>query len=198
MGTCGWCGDKKDLWRDTGLCETCDNDAVHCSVCGGRQHYESKCRHVFQDENFEWSGSGVGYYTDASKQAFMETLTLMPEGFARDLRVAIKSRKFHTWFVAPMIGGGALFYLYGMPDRDGRRMVSEWGDALAALGEREDADEIADGYRCLASLYDGKTRKANAIIIGWIDEWLRDQVPRVGAWFWHQPCAVGALEGNKP
>jgi hypothetical protein len=90
----------------------------------------------------------------------------MGEDFARDLRSAIKSARFHTWMVAPMIGGGGHLSLYGMP------RVNSYGDRLIELGESGRAEELHDGYRWLVSLYDGYTAKANRTTIGWINQWL--------------------------
>lgn len=191
-GKCCWCGADGEVFKDNGLCDDCDSQTIHCGICRCRQGSDNHCRHVFQDRWFEWSGAGVGYATDATKRAFMELLTLMPDGFAADLREAVGGGKFHTWIVAPLIGGGGTLELHGMPARDGRSMFHAWGDEMIALGQRDDAEKTADGYHWLASLFERKTRAANKWTVEWIDEWLSEQVPRAGAWFWHQPANQGA------
>lgn len=168
-GKCEWCGDEGEIYRDSLLCEPCDDDTVHCVVCGDRQHYESKCRHVFQRQGWgEWCGSGVDPADQDLKTPFHLLLSAMGEDFVRDLKSAIKSGKFHTWLVAPMIGGGGTLTLYGMPFEVRRG----YGDRLIDLGGSERADELHDGYRWLVSLYDRSTTKANRTTVRWIDEWL--------------------------
>lgn len=190
IGKCRWCEEHTDIYR--GLCDDCSSHTVYCRICRRRVGDDSRCRHVFQDKWFEWSGSGTGWEpTRSVKSAFFDLLTLMPGGFAADLRAAIKGGKFHTWMVAPMIGGGGHLSLYGMP------IDKEYGDDIIALGERADAERVGDGYHWIASLYERDTAKANRLTIVWIDEWSRNQVPHVGAWFWHQPPSVGASTINK-
>jgi hypothetical protein len=171
-GTCRWCGDEGQVFADNDLCEDCDSNVCHCSICDEEQHYQSPCRHLFQDENFEWCGSGCRPDGDGLKQPFFALLRHMPEGFADDLRTAIQSGEFHTWIVAPMIGGGGALYLYGMPDREGMWTLTDWGDALIEIGEGDAAEETVDGYRWLASLYNDKTPDANKTTVAWLDEWL--------------------------
>lgn len=171
-GTCKWCGNPGEVFRNNSLCDSCDSDTFFCLVCRERTHLEYKCRHVFQDEGFQWRGAGVHPTDGAMKVPLHRLLSAMGEEFSRDLKVAIKSKKFHTWMVAPMIGGGGTLSLYGMPERDGRWMVREWGDRLLELGESDRAAEFADGYRWLVSLYDNKTTKANLATLDWIDQWL--------------------------
>lgn len=170
-GTCAWCSDETTVYRDNSLCEQCDSDTVECGICGARQHYESKCRHVFQDADLDWAGAGVrAELTDASKRGLFKLLDLMPEGFAGELRVAIRSGRFYTWFTAPLIGGGAMMQLNGMGDYSRSRM---WGDRLVEVGESDEtAEETADGYHWLASLYKRDTLRANNRTLDAINEWL--------------------------
>lgn len=170
-GKCRWCDDETKVYRDNRLCEDCDSNVIRCSICRTDVHVDDTCRHVYRDQNYEWRGSGA-YIDNDVKPALFRLFELMPEGFASDLRVAIKSRRFHTWLIAPLIGGGGTLELNGMPQRDGRWMVHAWGDAMIKIGEGYHAEETADGYRWLVSLYDDKTPKANRAMIAWIDEWL--------------------------
>lgn len=170
-GTCRWCGDETTIYRDNRLCENCDSNVIRCSICKTDVHIDDRCRHVYRDQNYKWRGSGA-YIDDDVKPSLFLLFDLMPEGFAADLRKAIKSGRFHTWLIAPLIGGGGILQMNGMPDRDGKRMMHAWGDAMIEIGEGDHAEETADGYRWLASLYDRKTRKANGATVGWIDEWL--------------------------
>lgn len=105
----------------------------------------------------------------------------MGEEFAVDLKAAIESGQFYTWMVAPMIGGGGSLSVNGMPERDGRWMVHEWGNRLIKLGESDRAEEFHDGYRWLVSLYKSNTTIANRITIAWIDRWLWPLTPIQGA-----------------
>ncbi|MCF8532410.1 MAG: hypothetical protein K9G48_05360, partial [Reyranella sp.] len=54
---------------------------------------------------------------------------------------------------------------------DGKSMLFEWGYALIKIGEGDHAEETAEGYRWLVSLYDGKTLKANRATLDWIKQW---------------------------
>lgn len=173
-GRCRWCRTEGEVYRDNMLCDTCDSDTVYCNVCRERQHYESKCRHVFQREGWaEWCGAGVNPADQDLMVPFHRLLSAMGEDFARDLKSAIKSGKFHTWLVAPMIGSGGILTLYGMPFEVRRG----YGDRLIELGGSTRADELHDGYRWLVSLYDRSTLNANRSTIEWIDRWLWPLTP---------------------
>ena len=167
IGMCRWCREKGEIYRDSLLCETCDSDTVYCSICRCRQHYESKCRHVFQDRDFQWCGSGVHPCAEDAKPAFHRLLSAMGEEFAVELKAAIRAGKFYTRLIAPMIGGGGILELHGMRDH-----ARSWGDAMIRLGEGDRAERLADGYCWLASLYQRRTLKANRTTISWIDQWL--------------------------
>ena len=171
-GACRWCSDEGQVFKDNSLCDNCDGDVVRCEICKHEYHRDDTCRHVFQDRHCEWRGAGMRPVDPDLKAPFFAFLSAMPEGFATDLRTAIRSGRFHTWVVAPMIGGGGLLTLYGMPDRDGKWMPHKWGDEILTLSEGEKADELADGYRWLVSLYDKKTTTANRATVKWISEWL--------------------------
>lgn len=169
-GECAWCGTEGEVYCDNGFCDDCDSNTVHCCVCNERQHYESACRHVFQDSGFQWQGAGLDWGPDDNvEEAFKEFLNRMPSGFATELRRAIRSGKFYTWLIAPMIGGGGILEMNGMRTyRQGR----DFGDAVLDLGERESNEDVQDGYWWLASLYQRSTRRGNRITLKWIDEWL--------------------------
>lgn len=182
-GVCEWCGSEGDVYTDNDRCEQCDSDIVHCLICDQDQHRDDLCRHVSQDINYEWFGAGVGPEpTPAARRSFMALLNRLPKAFSKDLRKAIRAQKFHTWMVAPLIGGGGHLTLYGM-------LSSDWGGRLVALGESDEVEALHDGYRWLASLYDDRTPEANATTLAMIRE-------RLSA----SPAAAGrralASEGN--
>lgn len=163
--TCKWCGEKTLIFRDNQLCDDCDSRTVYCCVCRSRKSEESRCRHVFYAIDHGWTGAGVYPSGDSDmKRPVMRLLSALGEDFARELREAIRQRKFYTWIVAPMIGGGGILDLGGMHHR--------WGDQVIALGQSERAEELHDGFCWLQSLYKGNTTKANRATIGWINEWL--------------------------
>lgn len=179
-GTCKGCGDKKvAIYRDSRFCEDCDGNYYRCTVCKTYQNRDDHCRHVFQNSDFEWMGAGVGLPAECQAKDLKKSLfllfSLMPRGFAQDLKTAIASGRFYTWLVAPMIGGGGSLQLNGMPDRDGKFMVFAWGNELMEIGGGDRAEETRDGYRWLVSLYQKSTLKANHETTGWIDEWLKQQ-----------------------
>lgn len=176
-GKCAWCGDEGDVFKDNLRCDDCDSDVRRCSICKQDYHANSTCRHIFQDKYFEWRGGGIRPNDTEMRLPVHRFLSAMGEDFARDLKIAIASGKFHTWFVAPMIGGGGLISLYGMPDRDGRSMVNAWSDKLIELGEGPNAEKLQDGYRWLSSLYNRNTSEANLTTIEWIDRWLWPLTP---------------------
>lgn len=174
-GTCEWCGGEGDVFRDNSLCDRCDAATFHCAICDERYHEDDLCRHISQDSNFEWIGSGVqDAPSDETRKSLLQLFDLLPYSFASDLRKAIRSGRFHTFFVAGLVGQGIDLTLYGMPDRTGRRwMEREWGDALVRVGQGPRAEETSDGYSWLASLYDTDTLEANAATVEVIDEFLR-------------------------
>lgn len=172
IGTCEHCGDSGvRVSVDNDRCEDCDGRFYPCSICKEEQFDEDCCRHIFQDRNFEWVGSGA-WINPSLKKPLFRLFDLMPGGFAVDLRAAIKSGRFYTWLVAPLIGSGGSLSLNGMPERDGVWMVTKWGDAMIDIGSGDEAETTADAYHWLASLYEKKTLKANRVTIKWIDEYL--------------------------
>jgi hypothetical protein len=168
IGKCKWCRSDGEVYRDNSLCEECDSRTVYCLVCRERSHEDYACRHVFKSDDCGWHGSGYDPSDKDMMRPFHRLLSVMGEDFARDLKSAIKSGKFHTWMVAPMIGSGGMLTLYGMPSEIRR----DYEDRLVELGQSERADELHDGYRWLVSLYDRSTTKANRSTIEWIDRWL--------------------------
>lgn len=172
IGICKWCEEKTEVFRDNSLCHDCDSDTVYCCICKSRVSSEYKCRHVFRDDYFEWRGAGFNPDDSEMKIPFHRLLSAMGEDFAFDLKTAIKSGKFYTWMTAPIIGGGGLLEINGMPNRDGKWMTHVWGNKIIELGESERADKFSDGYHWLVSLYKTKTAKANRTTINWIDQWL--------------------------
>lgn len=183
MKVCRRCGDRPSVRGYHGLCDNCDSEVIICSVCREEQWTDDGlCRHVFRDSNYEWQGSGNCFVEQPSehvRESLFKLFELMPDGFAADLKTAIHSKKFHTFLIAPLIGSGGLLELHGMPARDGIRFLFGWGDYLLEIGSGgedeqsyKNAEESADGYSWLASLYDGKTPDANAITVAWIDQYL--------------------------
>ncbi len=171
FGKCRWCDDLTDIFRDNRLCEYCDGNVIRCTVCRNEQHLYNHCRHVFQDESFQWRGAGCDAHGGVMMKPFHRFLSAMGEDFARDLKVAIKSGKFYTWIVAPMIGGGGHMTLYGMAGRN------EWGNKIIDLGESDRAVNLHEGYCWLSSLHTTKTKIANKTTLKWIDRWLWPLTP---------------------
>lgn len=178
IGECEHCGDDGVVFIDNNRCQECDGQFIHCSICNEEQHRDDPCRHIFQDENLEWHGSGSGSWPIDIRKPFLDLVRLMPSGFAPDLREAILSGRFYTWLMAPLIGSGGCLELSGMPDRDGRFMEFSWGDAMIGVGEGEQAEETSDGYHWLASLYKDKTPDANRITVAWLEQFLSAQTGR--------------------
>lgn len=172
-GACKWCGEKGQIFRDNLRCDDCDSNVCRCSICKQDYHYENTCRHIFQDEYFEWRGAGVRSDDQEMRLPFHRLLSAMGEDFALDLKEAIRSGQFYTWIVAPMIGGGGHLSLYGT--------TGHWGKKLIELGESERAHDLSDGYRWLASLYKTNTTKANRSTIAWIDRWLWPLTPSLSS-----------------
>lgn len=180
---CSWCGDEKVfVYKDTGRCDNCAGRFQWCSICKEWQFEEDHCRHIFDTGYDGWKGSGslsCGPWKrwelrelEPIKQALYLLLDEMPAGFAAALRVAITSGKFHTWSCLPMIGSGGTLELYGMPEREGRWVNIWWGDFLMEIGHGDFAEETADAYQWLVSLYNDKTRKANNITLRWLDSYI--------------------------
>lgn len=178
VGNCEWCGEKDlPIYSDTKACESCDDELAYCGICNEHQREGDTCRHIFLDENYEWSGAGE-WPTRSAHESFLLLLHAMPHAFLYDLKAAIESKKFRTFASLPMIGGGGSLHLQGMPDRDGRYMEYAWGDDLMDVGSGDQAEEAADGYHWLASLYKEDTGRANALTCAWIDEALRLRTDR--------------------
>ena len=168
LGKCDNCGEDRNLYPDMERCEDCDGLFYHCSICDEDQSEDDHCRHIFQDDNFEWCGSGA-YMDPALKKPLFRLLNAMPEGFAVDLAAAIRSGRFYTFLTAPLIGRGGIMSLYGFSDV-GKSL--SYGKAMIEIGEDEESEEVADGYHWLASLYECETPKANKLTLQWLDEYL--------------------------
>ena len=175
-GTCRWCGCDGPIYPDTKYCEGCDVDIMHCLICDEDHHVDDLCRHIRWSEYGEHFGAGIGAPPDYVRTSFLALIDAMPPGFAIALREAIQSGRFHTWQVAPMIGGGGLLYLRGMSDE------LSWGDHLLRIGESDDADSLCDGYGWLVSLWNDATPAANATTIDWLNE--RRETARAGRSEW--------------
>lgn len=174
QGECEHCGDQGRIYSDNKRCEDCDGEFVTCSICEEEQHRDSSCRHVFQDSNYEYSGSGAYEPGEHIKESFLRLLSKMPVAFASDLKETIRSGGFYTFASMPIIGGGHIG-LYGKwPRREGLNWDA-YSDALTSLGEDdngEDDEAMSDGYHWLASLYKDDTPVANELTTTWIDEFL--------------------------
>lgn len=156
-------------------CRGIESDAVHCGVCRDWLPEDDACRHVFWCDG-EWAGSGIGPPDDGVRASLFKLLDALSAEFSADLRKAILSGRFHTWLVAPLIGSGGDLTMHGMPYK--------WGSALMKLEGAEDAEDYAQAYRWLASLYDNETKAANRATIAIIDAWRRRRLisrPRCAA-----------------
>jgi hypothetical protein len=172
LGTCSWCHKENVLIYSNEYCEDCDSEIYHCLICNADYTSDDCCRHLFRDRDYEWSGSGAGEPSETVKRSFLLLLALMPDNFALEVAGAIKAGKFHTWLIAPLIGSGGLLELNGTKDYE-----RNWdlGNALLRLGGADQAEETADGYHWLASLYQDDTPEANTITITWINEFLKEK-----------------------
>src|SRR3990167_1825634 len=116
IGECEHCGDEGRVFIDNNSCEECDGQFFMCSVCKEEQHRDNTCRHLFQGlDDYEWKGSGA-WIDPELKVPLFALFSRMPEGFVPALRVAIKSGKFYTFLMAPMIGSGGHMELGGIED----------------------------------------------------------------------------------
>lgn len=167
-GECAYCGAHTEIFTDSQFCEDCDTEHHYCCICKTYEHENDPCRHLHQNEHCEWIGSGTGGADEFVQKSFVAMLSLMPRGFATELRDAIDREKFHTWFVAPLIGGGGPLHLKGMPWRH----AYEWGRMLVDIGSGDHAGGTSDGFNWLASLYDGDTHDANRVTVSWINQHL--------------------------
>ena len=169
VGKCPYCGEIKDNLLPTNdgslRCDECDSDYEWCGICKEDQRYDDHCRHIFQAEWGEWLGSGTAMRADELESVLITLLDLMPAGFSQDLRSAILSGNFYTWAMLPLIGGSGHLSLRGM-----RRC--DWGDFLMEIGQGDDAEEIADAYHWLASLYKTDTPKANNTTVSWLNAYI--------------------------
>lgn len=165
-GECRRCGKRGTVFVDNDLCEDCDGDVVHCKICNEEQSIDSRCRHVFYSSESGWNGAGVGYPDDEVKDAFLDLVRRMGNEFSQDLQRAVRSGEFYTFLVAPLIGGGGMLDLHGMP----WHLQRKWGELLIDLGEGDEAGDLADGYHWLASIYKTKTPDANEITLAWLAE----------------------------
>lgn len=170
---CTDCGDttRVDMVDHKGRCDNCSDEYVDCSVCGTEERRDDLCRHLNEDPDEGWYGSGCDSSgSDSIKKSLFKIFDKMPEGFVPDLATAISSGKFYTFMISCMIGSG-LLQLYGMPSRQGVYDISGWGDRLLDLGRDDDDGEMAMGYGWLSSLHCGNTQDANTTTLKWISEY---------------------------
>lgn len=163
FGACSDCGESCLIYKDTKRCDSCDGRYTYCDICNEEQHEDDTCRHVFKDCNCMWQGSGaLRGEEEGVKASFTLLVGKMPKGFAEALTAAIAKGKFYSFLVAPLIGSGGHLTLNGLP--------LGYGEAMIKLGESDDADEMGDGYKWLASLYQEKTPEANTLTLEWLKE----------------------------
>lgn len=172
-GECERCGYKGSIFPDNNLCDDCDGMVVRCEICNEDQDAENgKCRHVFKDEGWDWNGCGVTWgQWENCRDSFLRLCELMPAGFPLALFRAIKTGRFSTFFIAPLIGGGARIELRGFEPRwfhhKSVALEPDYGRAMGEIGEGEHAEECADGWRWLQSLWQNDSPKANATTLRW-------------------------------
>ncbi len=174
MDKCRWCEDREADYEN-GLCEYCDSEVSECVICKSEEHIDSKCRHIFKDSEWRWNGSGVmGDYYDnrTAKVGLIALCEAMPRGFASALFYAIKSGRFYTFLMAPMIGSGGSMTLGGFDwpfFHPHRVREPRWEKEIVKAGEEHgDSEEVADGYHWLVSLYKDETPEANAVTLRWL------------------------------
>lgn len=169
---CQWCEERK---RDVidGLCEECEECVVQCAICNSLQHEDGLCRHTFKDEHYCWNGAGCFGYWAHCKDSFLLLCSLMPRTWALDLWRAIRAGEFYTFTMRPLIGGGGSIQLGGLPSgwqniHWRSHPTPEYGRLLVEIGESEHAEECADGWNWLQSLYCQKTPEANEQTLRWL------------------------------
>jgi len=173
IGTCEWCHDENvPVYEDSKRCEDCDYRFHYCSICKEDQFEDDCCRHIFQSDN-GWAGSGGDQEeTNRSvKAAFLVFLSGMPASFPMDLKLAIQSGKFYTFTIGSLLGTDGV-ELNGLPYEGLLTNCFKYSHDILELGDSDIAEQSADGWYWLTSLYENETPEANALTIQWIDEFI--------------------------
>jgi hypothetical protein len=186
---CKDCGDRKMVYRDTGLCDDCEADYVYCTVCEKSHHKKRVCRHVFWDAmDGWWAGPGADdpcySQIERSKDGVLFFLTHLDatntgHKALADLFAALKTGTLTLWLSGPMIGALSM----NMEGRDENGDHIYWpniiGDAThESYGWGDDQSELfTTGGNWIMSL-DTKTPRENAVVLQWITEVLKEGAVR--------------------
>ena len=173
IGTCEWCHDENvPVYIDSKRCEDCDYRFTFCSICKEEQFEDDHCRHIFLSDN-GWAGSGGDQEETKRcvKVSFLVFLSGMPRGFAEELKGAIQSGQFSTFTYGSLLGTDEV-QLNGFPYEGLLPNSFKYSSDILKLGDSDIAEQSADGWYWLVSLFENETPEANALTIQWIDEFI--------------------------
>jgi len=174
---CKDCGKEKQVYADTGLCESCEGQYVGCVICHRNYSEDELCRHVFWDRSEGWwAGPGADdpcyQKIEEYKEAIVFAVRQIESNVLSDLLAALKNGTLRfclcgTTFGIDSVeihgkdGAGESFYHQNIVEDMHGRVYHEWSDDEGCLFE--------NGFHWLMAL-DEKTPRENTLVIEWIEE----------------------------
>ena len=172
---CFYCGEMKEVYPDSKMCDNCEQKHEHCTVCNEWFHYESDpCRHL--------RGCGSGRETNEFKQSFMLLLKHLSKLKDYDdkplvpaIRRQIRKNNFWTTWHGPLIGRSPdleLRYEKKFPKHKSVLAITNISSETQESWGESDIKEMQDGMKWLTSLDESSTH-GNRTTVRWISEFLK-------------------------
>lgn len=189
---CSECNElKDDVAGRQRLCSECEQGKSYCEVCDEWEDrsWGDGCRHVQWDDDggFECGCGAEGIKADDHKESFFVLLSkLAPlkvycedEPLVPEMVRYIKANNFWTFWHGPIIGAPpdlAFKYERIFPKHKSVLTLAEIPCFVQEAWGEEAIDAMQLGMAWLTSL-DSKSKEANKITVGWIQEFLEARKP---------------------
>lgn len=143
----------EEIYEGFTYCKICDEHMIDSD--------ENYCRHLFYSEGLMGVGSNE-CSADAHKESFFKVLDKTQ--LAVELKAAIISGKYETSYYGDLLS---------RPDYGCRLDGVDYGSRFTDDLTDELEEAMLEGVGWLDTLEPGVTKEAEAVTIGWIDEWIK-------------------------
>jgi hypothetical protein len=172
---CKDCGKRKLVYRDTGLCDDCEEYYVYCSVCDEQHHEDDLCRHLFWDRKEGWwAGPGADdpcyNNIDKYKASVLFALHQLQPSVLEDLRICLHNGTLQFCLCGTTFGvdgiefhgqddAGEVIYCQNIVENMHGKVYDEWNE--------EQTHQFEAGFEWLMAL-DEKTPREKQAVLEWI------------------------------
>lgn len=176
IAKCKDCGERKKVYRDTGLCERCEDYYVYCSICAEHHYEDQVCRHLFWDQmEGWWAGPGaddpcynrIEEYKEAVEFALRQ---LQPE-VLEDLRICLQNGTLQFCLCGTTFGVDTIEF----QGRDNAKkfiyrqnIVEDMHGKVYCEWSEQQAHWFESGFCWLMSI-DKKTPRERDLVLQWIE-----------------------------